>query len=112
MGQEYSTKSRASDPHTLPDIEVFELTAVEQAERMEEELEEFMGRREYRLATMNSGVRARMLDAMVEELGIEGGWFWWACFPGCLPDSEPMGPFPTYKEALADARDDWHEEGE
>lgn len=32
------------------------------------------------------------------------GWFWWSCFPGCLPDGEPSGPFATEAEALADAR--------
>ncbi len=26
------------------------------------------------------------------------------CFPGCLPDSDPIGPFPTEEEALEDAR--------
>ena len=36
---------------------------------------------------------------------ITGGWFWWSCFPGCLPDGPPMGPFDSYQEALADARD-------
>lgn len=33
------------------------------------------------------------------------GWYWWACFPGCLPDSEPNGPFETEAEAVADAQD-------
>ena len=33
------------------------------------------------------------------------GWYWWACFPGCLPDGEPNGPFATEKEALADAQE-------
>ena len=32
------------------------------------------------------------------------GWWWWACFPGCLPDGEPTGPFDTSKEAYEDAR--------
>lgn len=31
------------------------------------------------------------------------GWYWRACFPGCLPDGEPSGPFATEEEALADA---------
>ena len=31
-------------------------------------------------------------------------WFWWACFPDCLPDSdEPNGPFYSEDEALKDA---------
>ena len=31
------------------------------------------------------------------------GWYWWSCFPGCLPDSDPFGPFETESAALADA---------
>lgn len=31
------------------------------------------------------------------------GWYWWACFPGCLPDGEPVGPFKTEAEARVDA---------
>jgi hypothetical protein len=34
------------------------------------------------------------------------GWYWWACFPGCLPDSEPSGPFATEQEAIGDAQGD------
>ena len=36
-----------------------------------------------------------------EPLG--AGWYWWACFPGCLPDGDPTGPFATEEEAIADA---------
>ncbi len=28
------------------------------------------------------------------------GWYWWPCFPGCLPDGEPVGPFVTEAEAI------------
>lgn len=35
----------------------------------------------------------------------EAGWFWWPCFPGCLPDGEAYGPFASEAEALADAQD-------
>ncbi len=31
------------------------------------------------------------------------GWYWWACFPGCLPDSDPHGPFIDEGEAWEDA---------
>lgn len=31
------------------------------------------------------------------------GFYWWPCFAGCLPDSEPVGPFATEAEAIADA---------
>lgn len=43
------------------------------------------------------------LDHAVSES--ERGWYWWACFPGCLPDGEPYGPFETYEEAIKDAQD-------
>ena len=31
------------------------------------------------------------------------GFYWQSCFPGCLPDSDPVGPFQTEAEAIADA---------
>jgi hypothetical protein len=36
---------------------------------------------------------------------VEPGWYWWACFPGCLPDGDPSGPFATEAEAIADAQE-------
>lgn len=36
---------------------------------------------------------------------LDDGWYWWSCFPGCLPDDEPHGPFDTEEDALADAQD-------
>jgi hypothetical protein len=101
----YSDVDREDDPIALPDIEVFELTASEVAAMDEEAVSEFMARPEFRLAAMNSSVRDKMLDAMVEELNISGGWFYWFCFPGCLPDSEPYGPFESKEDALAEARE-------
>ena len=32
------------------------------------------------------------------------GWYWHPCFPGCLPDGDPIGPFETEDEAIEDAR--------
>ena len=107
--QAYSDPSRENDPYALPDVEVFELTAAEVAERDEDLIYEYMQRPEFRLAAMNSRARERMLDAIVEEQGITGGWYWWTCLPGCLPDSEPIGPFDTEAEALADAQQDCEE---
>jgi hypothetical protein len=34
------------------------------------------------------------------------GWYWQACFPGCLPDSEPNGPFDTENEAIEAAQEE------
>ena len=78
--QAYSDPSRASDPHALPDVEVF-----------------------WDDADCNGpdGV-ARNYDAQGEP--VVAGWYWWTCFPGCLPNSDPIGPFATEAEALADAQ--------
>ena len=34
------------------------------------------------------------------------GWYWWAAFPGCLPDGEQSGPFASSQQAHEDA-DEW-----
>lgn len=39
-------------------------------------------------------------DPTVQEIG----WFWWPCWPGCMPDAdEATGPFGTEAEARDDA---------
>jgi hypothetical protein len=106
MGRAYSDPSRASDKWALPDIETFQLTAREVAERDEDMIHEYMKRHEFRLAAMNSRTRDAMFDAMIEEESISGGWFYWYCFPGCMPDSEPYGPFETEAAAIAAAQED------
>ncbi len=80
MAQAYSDPSRESDPHALPDIEVF-----------------FDGP-----DISPWGGEPRNYDS--EGNPVIVGWYWWACFPGCLPDGEPTGPFATKAEALADAQ--------
>lgn len=44
------------------------------------------------------------IDGMLDDDGdiCESGWYWWSCFPGCLPDSDPIGPFPSYSAAESD----------
>jgi hypothetical protein len=43
------------------------------------------------------------LEPTGEGQPFEPGWYWWACFPGCLPDGEAMGPFETEEEAQTNA---------
>lgn len=31
------------------------------------------------------------------------GWYYWPCEPGCLPDSDPVGPFSSQVAAKIDA---------
>ena len=104
MAQAYSNPERERDPHALPDLEIFELTGHEAAALDEDLVHEYMQRHEFRLASMNSRTREHMLDAIIQEEGIRGGWCYWYCFPGCMPDSDLIGPFDTFAEALADAR--------
>lgn len=36
----------------------------------------------------------------------ETGFYWWPCFPGCTPEGEAIGPFPTSEGAYLDAIED------
>lgn len=40
-----------------------------------------------------------------EELPDLVGWYWQACFPGCMPDGDPSGPFETEQDAITDANE-------
>lgn len=75
MTQVYSDPKRAEDPHALPDVEVF----------------------------YHDGKSGSPEDQYGDNPLMEVGWYWWSCFPGCLPDSDPVGPFATEAEAIADA---------
>ena len=48
-------------------------------------------------------------DEMIDEEGegLEPGVYWWACFPGCLPDGDgyPSGPFSSAAAAKEDIND-------
>lgn len=103
--QHYSDPSRADDTWSLPDVETFPLTAHEFAEMQEDLILKYSKRHEFRLATMNSATRERMLGAMIEEEGIKGGWFYYYCLPGCMPDSDLFGPYETEAEAALAAQD-------
>ena len=85
MSYEYSRPSRIDDPFALPDVEVF------------------------RVATADAGHDCPLCcpDSLDDDNPHTDhvGWFWQACFPGCLPDSEPYGPFESREAALADARE-------
>ena len=40
-----------------------------------------------------------------EGASLPSGWYWWYCFPGCLPDGEPNGPFETEEAAIKNAQE-------
>lgn len=91
--QAYSDVDREDDPHALPDIEVFEEPFARQCSGCS------------MLDLNGDATECDCWDFEQHEWEPMAGWFWWSCFPGCLPDSEPFGPFETEEEALADARD-------
>lgn len=74
MSQFYSDPDRELNDHALPDAEVFYLT------------------------------RQEALKVFDVDADVEAGWYYWFCFPGCLPDSEPEGPFETEQEAIDDCQ--------
>ena len=80
--QFYTDITRESDPHALPDAEVFDVT--------------------------NQDIFNQRFDAgFISDEGWMDtpGVYYWFCQPGCLPDSDPIGPFETEALAIADARE-------
>ena len=71
MSQQYSDPTRINDPHALPNIEVFHHPTDTDNPWTDDDGEPF-----------------------------EPGWYWWACFPGCLPDGDPMGPYLNEQAAI------------
>lgn len=82
MSQAYSDPERENDPYALPDVEVFYMDDSDCEECNTEDTAVGLTERPY-----------------------TPGWYYWYCFPGCLPDSDPIGPFDTEDEAIADAQD-------
>jgi hypothetical protein len=105
VAQHYSDPRRESMPYALPDVETWQdivltsaccqtdvpMSAVDVAlsdarcPTCDKPQRRWLGRR--------SGSKERK------------GWFYRFCFPGCMPDSDPCGPFDTEAEALTDARE-------
>lgn len=87
--QAYSDPERENDPVALPNVEVFHLSA-----------DNFM------FAESDSWMFEAIDDEDLRKASKAlAGWYWWSCFPGYLPDSDPFGPFKTEQEALEDAQD-------
>lgn len=76
----YSNPEREQEPHALPNAETFYID--EHAAKL-------------------AGERPELEGEMTEP-----GWYYWYCFPGCMPDSTPMGPYASEQEAIDDCRED------
>jgi predicted RNA-binding Zn-ribbon protein involved in translation (DUF1610 family) len=93
--QAYSDVSREDDTYALPNIEVWQADVM----TCDHCDVTFPDTAENPLLCPECGKRTRAACTA------RNAWFWHSCFPGCLPDSEPFGPFETAAEALADARE-------
>jgi len=91
MSQFYFDPSREDEEHALPDAETFQADHFDCADCGSFSLEP-----ELICHECGSKFKRTQPDGI--------GWFYWACFPGCLPDGDPVGPFTTEDEALEDAR--------
>jgi hypothetical protein len=77
--QFYIDVRRVTEEHALPDAETFYVDYDQNAEALPEDMQGLPGSETI-------------------------GWYWWACTPGCLPDSDPYGPFDSITDAINDAR--------
>ena len=100
--QAYSDPKRANDPHALPNVEVFKGYRHECRE-CEREYPLFTDY--YGLLYVDKAECPECGSLNPRSLDTRAAWYWWSCFPGCLPDSDPFGPFATEAEALADAQE-------
>ena len=80
MGYIYSDQERETEEHALPNVEVFEVDYYLNGDALPDEARNLPGSETI-------------------------GWYWQSGFPGCIPDGDPVGPFATEAEAIADAQD-------
>ena len=80
----YSDPSKETDPYSLPDAEVFHWSA---SPRSDEQCKKYL--------ELHFGC----------DWQHPTGFYYWSVFPGCLPDSDPYGPFETEQEAIDDCRE-------
>lgn len=80
--QVYSDPSRESDPHALPDVEVFHAARGELWKAGESR------------------------DGWEPDEDNGAGWYYWFCFPGCMPESDAQGPYRSAKAAATAAQED------
>lgn len=101
MPQHYSDPKRASDPHALPDVETFRGY---RARCRECDVERPLFPDYYGTLHQDSETCAECSHVGLQVFDTDAKWYWWSCLPGCLPNSDPIGPFDTEAEALADAQ--------
>ena len=83
--QAYSDPKREHDPYSLPNVELFYVSRPSDFDGL-------------------AYIGEMIVDDTQTDDPLVTGWYYWHCFPGCLPDSDPIGPFETEAEALSDAQ--------
>lgn len=101
MTQFYSDTRRESEPHALPDMEVFFLHSGEFLYAHEDSWCADV----FKEAVMESWADESTDAAEADAAKTLQGYYYWSCFPGCMPDGEPNGPFDSEEAAMDDARD-------
>lgn len=92
MSRAYSHPERADDRWSLPDVEIFYMSATDFMQADEGTwMDELMKENTDRYADDPTDNRE-----IAEEFA---GWYYWYYLPGCLPDSDPVGPFKTEQKA-------------
>lgn len=108
MGQAYSDPKRASMPHALPDVEVWcDRVSVVSCRCGDYEVPFDSTHATGEVYCPSCERPAESVEDTDRE-----AWWWWSCFPGCMPDSDAFGPFETEQEALEDAQSNagWDED--
>ena len=100
----YSNPERETDDYALPDLEIFQMTPEEEVEADADLM--YDARKRFPLASMNGRERDKAIAWAIEESGASGGWYYWYCLPGCLPDSSPFGPYESAQAAKQAAQDE------
>ena len=91
MSYEYTDPKRANEDYALPDVDVFDIDEYTQPNG--------------HILGAEMKITKRGLIFTEPEWWTGKGYYYAYGFPGCLWDSDPIGPFETYEKALEDARE-------
>ena len=91
MSPQYSDPTREEDPHALPDVEVFYISV---QDVIDADPDSWLG---------NAILADEATPTTARDLA---GWYFWFCFPGCMPDSDPNGPYATELDAINAAQEE------